>query len=115
MEAIENGPPLTSFSEPHCERSATIWFDDGNLVLRTKMKQYRVYRGVLSARSSVFRDMLSIPQPDSQETIDGCPVVDLADSAQDWDALLEVMYSNEEYVPLVTLQINFTLTFYQHA
>jgi len=39
------------------------WLDDGNIILQTGSKQFRVVRSILSASSSVFRDMFSIPQP----------------------------------------------------
>ncbi|KAJ7729829.1 hypothetical protein DFH07DRAFT_703847, partial [Mycena maculata] len=35
---------------------------------------------ILAARSTVFQDMLSIPQPESQPLIVGCPIVVLHDS-----------------------------------
>ena len=101
MDVMDNGPPAVASlsSESRCERSTNIWFDDGNIVLRTKTKQYRLHRSVLSAHSTVFRDMFGVPQPADQNIlIDGCPVVDVTDQARDWDALLNAMYGFDEYV-----------------
>ncbi|KAF8145623.1 hypothetical protein K438DRAFT_1425906, partial [Mycena galopus ATCC 62051] len=48
-----------------------LWFEDGNIVIQAGNSQFRVYRGVLAKRSSVFQDMLSSPQPPDAETIEG--------------------------------------------
>ena len=69
------------------------WFEDGNVVLQAENAQFRVYRGILSASSSVFADMFSIPQSKaSTELVEGCPVVYLLDSADDWQIVLETLY-----------------------
>lgn len=96
--------PLSFLPDSPSERSATLWFKDGNIVLQTRSKQYRVHQSVLSVHSSVFRDMFSIPQPDEQKTIDGCPVVDLVDPSEEWDTLLELMYGLDEYVSIWTVR-----------
>ncbi|KAJ6477830.1 hypothetical protein C8R47DRAFT_1219735 [Mycena vitilis] len=44
-------------------RVASLWFEDDNLILRAESSLFRVSKGVLAARSSVFRDMLSFPVP----------------------------------------------------
>ncbi|KAJ7792019.1 hypothetical protein B0H14DRAFT_3499749 [Mycena olivaceomarginata] len=51
-------------------RVEDLWFPDHNLVLQAGNRLFRVSGGLLAARSPVFRDMLSIPQPDSQPLID---------------------------------------------
>ncbi|KAJ7652836.1 hypothetical protein DFH06DRAFT_1418543 [Mycena polygramma] len=51
--------PLT----PALTRIPSLWFDDDNLILRAESSLFRVSKGVLAARSSVFRDMLSFPVP----------------------------------------------------
>ncbi|KAJ7652868.1 hypothetical protein DFH06DRAFT_1205853 [Mycena polygramma] len=60
-----------------------IWFDDGTVVLQAENALFRVYRGVLAAQSPIFRDTFSIPQPATQDTYEGCPLVVLHDSATD--------------------------------
>lgn len=79
-------------------RSVEIRFEDGNLVLRTPTKEYSLHRGILSAHSTVPRDILKIPQPQDQEVVEGCPVVDVTDSVEQWDTPLAVMYGFREYV-----------------
>ncbi|KAJ6620698.1 hypothetical protein B0H10DRAFT_1044883 [Mycena sp. CBHHK59/15] len=41
--------------------------------------QFRVNCNVLARHSSVFQDMLSLPQPPKETTIKGCPIVHLSD------------------------------------
>ncbi|KAF7299353.1 BTB domain-containing protein [Mycena indigotica] len=75
------------------ERSPDFWFDDGNIVLQAGPTQFRVAKSMLSRHSSVFRDMFSLPNPTSESTVEGCPVVVLAgDTNTDWKHLLAVMY-----------------------
>jgi hypothetical protein len=75
---MEVDPPP---AEP--ERVQTLWFEDGNLIIKARLSLFRVYRGILAAQSVVFKDMLSFPQPSESETVEGCPVVVLQDSAED--------------------------------
>ncbi|KAJ7119184.1 hypothetical protein C8R44DRAFT_878683 [Mycena epipterygia] len=60
-----------------------LWFSDSGLVVQAENSLFRVSGAVLAARSPVFKDMLSFPQPPDSETIEGCPVVKLPDSAAD--------------------------------
>jgi len=71
------------------------WFNDGNIVLQAELTQFRVYRGVLAASSDIFADMLSLPQltaAPGDSIVDGCPVVFLADSANDWHHVLKALF-----------------------
>ncbi|KAJ7117221.1 hypothetical protein C8R43DRAFT_1037685 [Mycena crocata] len=64
-------------------RSTDLWFPDADLILlRAENTLFRVYSGILSARSSVFRDMVGFPQPlqPEGETVEGHQVVRLHDS-----------------------------------
>ena len=69
--------------EPRLKRDEEIWFEDGNIIVIAEDTAFRLYRGILSAASPVFKDLFSVPQPADAETMDGCPVVHLADSATD--------------------------------
>ncbi|KAF7295889.1 hypothetical protein HMN09_01132600 [Mycena chlorophos] len=61
-----------------------LWFPDGNIIVQAGLAQYKVYRGTLrvARESSIFEDMLSIPQPPSPDIdlVDGYPVVVLPDA-----------------------------------
>lgn len=77
----EEGPQskvtaMTSFEErapcPH------LWFEDGNVVLATQTRLFRVHRGILALHSGVFSDMFALPQPEgSVELHEGIPIVEL--------------------------------------
>lgn len=72
-----------------------IWFEDGNLILQTDTALFRVYSGLLAARSSVFKDMLAFPPPpEGNLTLDGCPVVRLYDSTEDVRYFLNAIFDS---------------------
>ncbi|KAJ6458584.1 hypothetical protein C8R47DRAFT_1028533 [Mycena vitilis] len=74
-------------------RSSDFWFEDGTVVLRVENTLYRVYRGILASRSTVFRDTFSIPQPaEGGEYIEGCPVVRLHDKEKDFTVFLKALH-----------------------
>lgn len=69
---------------------------DADIILRTsESKLFRVHKNILSIASSVFRDMLAVPQSPSEPTKEGecgLPVVDVQDSAEDLEILLRMIY-----------------------
>ncbi|KAF7359025.1 hypothetical protein MSAN_01243200 [Mycena sanguinolenta] len=65
------------------KRVEELWFEDGGLVVQAEQSLFRVYRGILAARSSVFKDMLAFTQPPDAEIIDGSTVIRLPDTAED--------------------------------
>ncbi|KAJ7041385.1 hypothetical protein C8F04DRAFT_947219 [Mycena alexandri] len=74
-----------------------LWFPrDAPITIRADDKLFQVSRGILVARSAVFRDMFSMPQPtsDGTERLDGCPVVRLHDSAEDVEVFLRAIYDS---------------------
>ena len=73
-------------------RHETMWFEDGNVVLIAENVALKLHRGVLARQSVVFQDMFAIPQPESTEVFDGCPVVHLYDSASDLAIFIEILY-----------------------
>ncbi|KAJ7502965.1 hypothetical protein B0H11DRAFT_1854163 [Mycena galericulata] len=70
-----------------------IWHNDGSVVFQAKDTQFRVHWGVLSLHSSFFRDMQGLPQPPDQPSVDGCPIIELQDSPEDFEYLLKALYS----------------------
>jgi hypothetical protein len=75
-------------------RSPDLWYADGTVILTTESVQFRVYRGILAANSSVFDDMFSIPQPSDggDNLMEGCEVVQLHDSAADLGHFLRAIH-----------------------
>ncbi|TFK89054.1 hypothetical protein K466DRAFT_545972 [Polyporus arcularius HHB13444] len=78
-------------------RDADYWFDDGNLILVAEEVEFRVYAAPLMRRSPVFREMLSLPQPQA----DGAaylsiPTVRLYDHPTDVRRLLgSIIFGND--------------------
>ncbi|KAJ7689843.1 hypothetical protein B0H17DRAFT_983461 [Mycena rosella] len=75
-----------------------LWFEDGNLIIQAGTSRFRVHRGVLAARSPVFQDMLSFPQPPDAELVEGCPAVRLHDSATDVTVFLKVIFDSSFFM-----------------
>ncbi|KAJ7612116.1 hypothetical protein FB45DRAFT_759985 [Roridomyces roridus] len=83
--------------KPH--RIPELWFEDGNIVIQAGKSQFRVHRGILSARSSVFQDMLSFPQPLDSELVEGCPVVRLHDAETEVTVFLRAIFDPDYFMP----------------
>lgn len=97
--ASRQTPPerLSAQPKPH----KTLWYSDGNIILASDRHLFRIYKGQLAQQSSVFSDMLSLPQvspavesTDAQGITDkdhwkGIPIVRMAgDSDMDVTNLL---------------------------
>ena len=77
------------------QKDIEFWFEDGTIILVVQNTEFRVYKGLLTEHSPIFRDMFSIPQTpasmSSDEYVGTCPVVHLSgDSARDWRHLLRL-------------------------
>ncbi|TCD61648.1 hypothetical protein EIP91_008136 [Steccherinum ochraceum] len=71
-----------------------LWYRDGNVIIVAEGVGFRVYRGILSKQSSVFKDIFRLPQGSStagQETYKGKPVIRVTDSSQDMQELLSIL------------------------
>ncbi|KAF7351131.1 BTB domain-containing protein [Mycena sanguinolenta] len=71
---------------------SNIWYNDGSVVLQSENTQFRVHWSILSQHSPFFRDLERLPQPPNQPTADGCPIVELSDSAENVEYLLKALY-----------------------
>jgi hypothetical protein len=85
-------------SSPVLVRS-DVWYDDGNIILQTgagapdcPLALFRVHRSVLGARSAVFKDMFTLPQPSGERTVEGCPTVHLSDDRYELEHVLRAIY-----------------------
>ncbi|KAF7370408.1 BTB domain-containing protein [Mycena sanguinolenta] len=70
-----------------------LWFSDGNVVLQAGNTQFRVHWGILAHNSLVFHEMQELLQPPEHPGIEGCPVVELSDDAEDVGYLLNALYT----------------------
>lgn len=68
---------------PSPERVHNLWFDNENVVIKAQAKLFRLSRGILTQQSPIFADMFRIPQPPDMQMVDGCPLVEIPDSADD--------------------------------
>lgn len=78
-------------------KPSTPWFDDGNIILEAELTQFKVYRGILSANSDVFRDMFALARGGGSEgeEVDGCSVVHVSDKAEDLRYVLQVLHDSK--------------------
>ncbi len=79
-------------------RDADVWLADGNCVVVANNIAFRVYKGILSLHSEFFRDLFSLPNSSSSETMDGCPVVTVTDDPRDVRCLFLVLCCGKKYV-----------------
>ncbi|KAJ7488443.1 hypothetical protein FB451DRAFT_1126756 [Mycena latifolia] len=86
--------PSPAIAPENATRVQDLWFPDHGLILQAGNRLFRVPGGILAARSSVFKDMLSISQPQSQPQIDECPLVILHDSAIDAEYFLKAIFDS---------------------
>lgn len=93
MAAIQN------LKSPELTRCAELWFDDGSIIIKVEETLFKVYRGTLMQQSELFRDLLTLPQPNDAETIDGCHVVWLEGMiAREVRLFLICLHNTTEYV-----------------
>ncbi|KAJ7128811.1 hypothetical protein C8R43DRAFT_692958 [Mycena crocata] len=78
-----------------------LWFPDADLILRAEHALFRVYSGILAARSAVFSDMVAFPQPALPHglSIHGNPVVQLHDSAAEVEVFLRAIFDSNFFMP----------------
>lgn len=76
------------------QRHSKLWYEDGSVVLATETTLFRVYRGILSQNSVIFRNMFSLPRSPSstEEKLDGLPLIHLHDAAEDLAHLLMTLH-----------------------
>ncbi|KAK6991791.1 BTB domain-containing protein [Favolaschia claudopus] len=81
-----------------------LWFPEADLILRADDAIFCVYGGFLGTRSSVFRDMISFPQPTTStqtegEMMNGRAVVRLHDSATETTSFLRAVFDSSFFMP----------------
>ncbi|KAJ7438921.1 hypothetical protein B0H11DRAFT_1669014, partial [Mycena galericulata] len=78
-----------------------LYFSSEPLVIRAENKIFKVTKSILAARSSVFKDMVAFPQPQSEDTeiIDGYAVLLLHDSAADVEVFLRAIFDSSYFMP----------------
>ncbi|TFK66284.1 hypothetical protein BDN72DRAFT_800209 [Pluteus cervinus] len=89
----------------------SVSFPDGNIIIQVESTSFRLYRGLLAARSTFFNDLFSLPPPEQGNEVgnDGCPVVTLYDDESDAKAFFRAIVDCGSFDPPPSTQIiNFT-------
>ncbi|KAI0742391.1 hypothetical protein C8Q80DRAFT_1108999 [Daedaleopsis nitida] len=81
------------------QRDKDFWFEDGSIVLHARNVAFKVYALPLIKHSPVFKDMLSLPQPDADGDVAALPVVSLSDSPEDLRHAFQILMPNDTLRP----------------
>lgn len=97
MDIPQTDPPqpVNDATTQTLERHGTLSYEDGNIMVVAENTMFQVHRSVLARKSALFKDLLSLPQPDTEETIENLPVVRLLDSSADVAMLIDAIYNGE--------------------
>jgi len=85
------------------KRHEHLWFLDGSVVLIAENVGFRVYAGILSCDSAVFRNLLNA----STERMNGCPVLRLPDAPKELAIFLAFLYARTEIMGIDTKKLKF--------
>lgn len=92
----------------HIKRDIEFWFEDGTVIVVVQDVEFKVYKGLLVSRFSVFQTLLSLSQstPSSgstttlvkdETTVLECPVIHLyGDTARDWRILFRLFMPQQD-------------------
>ncbi|KAG9042819.1 hypothetical protein FS837_010329 [Tulasnella sp. UAMH 9824] len=80
------------------------WYEEGNIAFLVERTAFRLHGSVLSRRSTVMANLISVPRPSPSNSltdsnnqdiiIDGVPFVVLHDKAKDFAHMLDFIYPN---------------------
>jgi hypothetical protein len=91
--------PTTGKSDPP---SVPLCLDipDANIILRSSdQANFHVHKSVLVISSPLFKDIFSLPQPPSNELVDGLPVIQLSESSGLLNCLISLLYPMSPVIP----------------
>ena len=87
---------------------------DANLIIRSSdFVDFRVHKPVLAMVSSVFKDLLSLPQPSDSESDDDLPVVQLPEDSELLHSLVSIIYPVPTVIPNSYEKVLYLLVTYQ--
>ena len=88
---------------PKLKRHESLWFEDGNVVLATDVHVYCVHRGVLARNSTVFKDMLELPNVGNTSNLEAGGV----ESGDSWEGkpLVRMVGDSDEDVYHILMAI----------
>ena len=73
--------------------------DASMIIPSSDQVNFRVHKSLLDMSSPFFEDMLSLPQPSDDETIDGLTVVQLSEDAGVLNCLISLLYPISTIIP----------------
>lgn len=80
-------------------RHPDFWLRDGSIILSVQHVLFKVHQTILAQHSEIFADLFDLPQPDPEfggdDLLEGCRVVQLQDSPDDFEDLLRAIYHLE--------------------
>ncbi|KAI0364250.1 hypothetical protein BV20DRAFT_872916 [Pilatotrama ljubarskyi] len=91
-------PSIDGGAVPSFQQDPDLWFEDGSIVVVAQNTGYRVHTSLLSRLSPIFRDMIAIPVPRNEHTVQGAPIVYVPDSAHDMGCLLRAVYEPRRHL-----------------
>lgn len=94
--SLSNSSSPSSSRDADTKRHEHFWFEDGNIVLVAQQTAFKVYRGLLSAQSTVFFDMFQASCRDESEIFADSPMIHLSDSPHDLAYFLEALMQLNE-------------------
>ncbi|KAI1795360.1 hypothetical protein LXA43DRAFT_1178816 [Ganoderma leucocontextum] len=95
---VSNGLPGLGVTGRNKDKE--LWYDNGTVILVAQGLEFRVYKGLLTDHSPIFKSMFSAPpSPDMMES--DCPVSHLTDSSEDLRHILRVCVRDAHTSPYV--------------
>ncbi|KAG6829681.1 hypothetical protein H0H92_003799 [Tricholoma furcatifolium] len=76
----------------HLQQVLELWFEDADMIFYTEGQAFRISGLTLASNSSVFEEMLTFPQPEVAEKLDGCPVIHIPDAAFDVTCFFKAIF-----------------------
>ena len=93
------GEANTEYSDSSCVLLRLDVSDASIIVRSSNQVDFRVHKSVLAMSSPFFADMLSLPQPPDDETVDGLPVVQLSEDSGLLNCLFSLLYPVSPIIP----------------
>jgi hypothetical protein len=95
IHKTKSGDEIETYESPD------LWFDDGNIIIRTVHSDdrahiaFKVHKSILVTHSNVFRDLFDGPQVAfdvASDRYDGLPVIQLPDPPSEVNSFLKALY-----------------------
>ncbi|KAK2462902.1 hypothetical protein APHAL10511_005100 [Amanita phalloides] len=84
-------------------RVQELWFEDGGIIVQAGSALYRVSRGILAARSSIFKNAFQLcsasPTGEGLEMMDGVPFLRLPDAERDVTHFFKAIFDSSYFEP----------------